>query len=60
MVLCDETETLALSPIHIVHTQARSTPEDYNSDIIYDECGNISKKSYIQVYEANLLLVKSN
>lgn len=57
MVLCNVTETLALSPIHIVHTQARSILEDYNSDITHDARGYISKKSYNQVYEANLLLV---
>lgn len=44
MVLFNETETSALNPLHSVHIQTRFNPVDHDSDVNYDNRGNLTKK----------------
>lgn len=42
MAICDDTETS--SSVHSEHTETRSIHEGHDSDINYDERGNLCKK----------------
>lgn len=56
MVLSNENELLASSPVHRVHIQTRSKPEDYDIVISYDARRNLYKKiKYIS--HMNLLIL---
>lgn len=44
IVLCNGTETSVSSLVHSVHIQTQSIPENYDSNINYDDRGSLSKK----------------
>lgn len=44
MFLCNETEPSASSPVHSVLVQTRSIHEDCDSDINYNDRGNLFRK----------------
>lgn len=49
MLLCNETEKSASSPVISVQSQTRTIPEDYDRDINYDHRENLSKKIWWEV-----------